>query len=391
MMTIDHICKRYSPEMALVVLVCRVFFKTAEGRDIEVYARAQNIDWSLLRRIIRVHQVRPVVFKVLSAYPGGVDAAFLDELRKDCLRIASGNLFKLEEVLKLHNALNEAGVSNIPYKGVILSHFLFDDFITRETADIDFLIEPPQFSQAQNVLNKRGYASAYQYDSKFEKQMLRSDIEMLFSRQTDAGLLKVELHWLITHRMFDIPLPLSKLLKNTQPATIANREVNIPSIHDHALALLIHHGVNDLWRSLRHVIDIAAVVSKYGDSIDWGEMARDARRYNVTHTSCVGFRLCADVLGIEAPLPFVKHETTLRVMDFMLRFPPGNWKKLSKENIKLQLALRDSFFDKFRVAAFYVRTAFVPNIRDIEAVTLPKPLYFLYYFIKPLLFAFRQR
>jgi hypothetical protein len=391
LITIDHIRQRYSPEMAFVILTCRVFFKTTAAGDIETYARAQSIDWSLLRRIIRVHQVRPVVFKVLSAYPGGIDAAFLNELRKDCLRIASGNLFKLEEVLKLHTALNETGVKNIPYKGVILSHFLFDDFITRETADIDFLIEQYQFSQAQNVLNKRGYASAYQYDSKFEKQMLRSDIEMLFSRQTDAGLLKVELHWLITHRMFDIPLPLSRLFSSTQPVRIANREVIIPCIHDHALALLIHHGVNDLWRSLRHVIDIAAVVSKYGNSIDWHKMALDCRRYNVKYTSEVGFRLCADLLGIGAPSSFVVQEGNQRVMDFLLRFPPASWKKLSKDNIKLQLSLRDSFWDKLRVSSSYLKTAFVPSIRDMEAVTLPRPLYFLYYFIKPLLFAFRQR
>ena len=388
---LHHIRQRYSPEMALVVLICRVFFKTADGREIDTYTGTQKIDWSLFRRIIRTHQVRPVVFKVLSAYPAGIDAVFLDDLRKDCLRIASGNLFKLEEVLKLHAGLSEAGVNNIPYKGVILSHFLFGDFITRETADIDFLIKPAQFSEARNILSKRGYASVYQYDAKFEKQLLRSDIEMLFARQSDAGLLKVELHWLITHRMFDIPFPLSELFGNTQTITIANRKANILGIQDHALVLLIHHGVNDLWRSLRHIIDIAAVVSKYSNSIDWNKIAADCRRYNVKHTSDVGFRLCAELLGLAAPARFATHEANQRVMDFLLHFPPSHWKKLSKENIKLQLSLRDSFWDKVRVSVSYMKTAFVPSIRDMEAVTLPRPLYFLYYFIKPLLFAFRQK
>ncbi|MCD6064924.1 MAG: hypothetical protein K0R82_2835 [Flavipsychrobacter sp.] len=390
MISIDHIAKTYSPEIALLVLVCRVEQKTNANESLTTYIAKNPIDWKLFANIVAAHQLRPVVYKVLSELAADVDAGFMSKLRIESLRIASGNLVKLDVLTKLHTALNEYGVVNIPYKGVLLSHLIYHDFVSRETADIDFLINPNDFSLANQVLLDNGYNPQYFFRPDLEKRFVEVESEMLFLKDTHNIPLKVEIHWDVTHRMMNVPIDFRQLFDNSEINQVLDKQVRMLAAEDLLVVLLIHHGVNDVWRSLRHVVDLAALLNNDASLLN-PEVEERLRQTGLLKTSAIGTQLCYDLFGVGATSPISQTNSYRSVLHNLLTFPALKKQKLSVENIRQQFLLRDNFKDQLLLAFSYARAAFTPNLRDVETLALPRRLYFLYYLLKPFLLFARRR
>ena len=383
MISITDIRKKYTPEMALVILVCRVYLGKATGAELREYLSANKIDWSLFERIITVHQVRPLIYKALSANAALVAPEFLENLRRTCFHIATGNLQKLEELTRISRLLDDNGIINVPYKGVILSYFLFGDFISRETADIDVLIDAKDFSNTREILVNDGYESKY-YNPDFAEQFLVTSHELQFKKSTASGIIKIEVHWAATNAMMNIPLPNSVILGNPSTMKLPGGTVSIFNLEHHLLVLLVHHGVNDVWRVLRHTLDITLFLDKYYAAIDWKVFHVITSKYKVRHTTEVGFLIAEQLFGVETPAPFISGSLLPgKILDNLLTFPAIRKSKLTAANLGQQLFLRDSLVDKVSVLLSYGRTGIQPNVRDMEAYPLKKHWYWLYYFIKP--------
>lgn len=369
--------------MALTILVCRVYLGKANGIELLDYVTNNAIDWQLFERIITAHQIRPLIYKTLSAHPSGIDPLFLEKLRKICFRIAKGNLQKLEELVRLNKLFSEHGVKNVPYKGVILSQFLFGDYISRETADIDFLTDAVYFSKAYDILAADGYKPRY-YNPDFERQFLRTSHELLFSKTTPSGTMQVEIHWAATNQMMHIPLPNGHIFQNLDTINLLGRDTPILNLENHFLVLLVHHGVNDIWRTLRHSLDVSLFLEKYSSAIDWDTFREATSKYKIRHTTAAGFLVSHQLFGTSIPKPFIPDAGNAdKLLQNLLRFPAIKKRKLNLENLRQQLFLRDSFTDKLRLLASYIQTGVSPNVRDMEAYPVSKKWYALYYFIKP--------
>ncbi len=391
MIDIREIKQRYTPEMALIVLVCRVYFGSAQPEEIDDYLEHNSVDWAFLERIITAHQIHPFVYKTLSVRPGNVNADFMIALRGYCRSIAAGNLQKLSELTAAYKAMKLAGALAVPYKGVLLSHMLFGDYITRETADIDFLLRPEDFSKAHAALIQLGFTSKY-YNPDFERQFLKTSHELLYRKETPSGPIKIELHWAATNHMMNIPLGNDQVLSDLQKVQLPGGEAVALSQQNHLLVLLVHHGVNDVWRVLRHGIDIALFVHKLGSDIDWPALYAATVKYKIRRTTQVGFELNHLLFGIPIPPPFATGAPLQKqIIDNILVFPSLPKPKLALSNLKQQLNLRDSTADKVRLVAEYLYTGITPNVRDMEAMPLSKGLYPLYYVAKPFRLLFRKK
>jgi hypothetical protein len=391
MTDIGEIKERYTPEMALIILICRVYFGTALPTDIDAYLENTKVDWVFLERIITSHQIHPIIYKVLSVHSGGVEAVFLAALRSYCRSIAAGNLQKLSELTIAYKAMREAGAQAIPYKGVILSNLLFGDYITRETADIDFLLKSTSFTRAAAALSALGFTPRY-YNPDFERQFLKTSHELSFSKETTSGPIKIELHWAATNHMMKVPLGNDDIMGELQSIQLMGSDVEILTLQHHLLVLLVHHGVNDVWRVLRHGLDIALFVHRLNEQIDWQALHAATVKYKICHTTQVGLQINNYLFGTAIPVPFAtKGAPPMQILDNILTFPALPKQKLDWNNLRQQLFLRDSAADKLRLLGAYIYTGIAPNVRDMEAVPLAKPLYPLYYLIKPFRLLFRKK
>jgi hypothetical protein len=274
-------------------------------------------------------------------------------------------------------------VPNVPYKGVILSWFLFGDYVSRETSDIDFLIEPVCFSEAHELLIADGYKPRY-YNPDFERQFLDTSHELLYRKKIGTGAIKIEIHWAATNKMMNIPLPNGYLFNGLQTFKISGKEIDIFTIENHLLILLVHHGVNDVWRSLRLILDVAAMIEKYGVVINWSGFKTATQKYKIRHTTEIGFLIANQLFGAEIPQGYEEKSTVPEnILNNLLTYPAIKKSKLSIDNLKQHLFLRDSIKDRLTLLGNYIFAGVKPNVRDWEAVTISKKYYGLYYLVKP--------
>lgn len=387
----EQISSRYTPEMGLVILSGRVYFHTATAADLHQFVATHTINWPLFAHMIAAHQIRPFVYKVLSAHIEDIDGAFLETLRANCFKIAAGNMLKAEELVRIAGIFSDKGIKCLAYKGVVLSNYLFSDLISRETADIDLLLQPADFRAAMALLVQDGYEVRF-YNPQFEEEFLKTSHELLFKKTTPRGTIKIELHWRVTAEMMNIPLPNDDMMSQTGTVTILGHGINVPGIKQHLLALMVHHGVNDVWRTLRHVLDLSLFAVHYGDIINDRSFVDAAGIYRIRHTTETGFRIARLLFGIPVPPVFqsAKGDLPEALINNLLEFPALPRNKLSFTNFRQQLYLRDTTGDRMRLTGAYILTGIRPNVRDMEAVSLGRKWYFLYYIIKPFRLLFRK-
>jgi hypothetical protein len=64
MIAISEIKKEYGDSsIALVVLCCRIHFKTAEISDLKDFVNDNDIDWGNFIKLCRKHRIRPLINK----------------------------------------------------------------------------------------------------------------------------------------------------------------------------------------------------------------------------------------------------------------------------------------------------------------------------------------
>jgi hypothetical protein len=380
----DDIKKRFSPEIALVILMCRLFFKNATANEIDRTVCESAIDWNLFYKLVRTHEIRPFIYKIIVDNSLRVDNEVVQRLRADSLSIATTNLERLNEMVRLSEIFFQKNIAIVPYKGVILSQHLFDDFITRETCDIDFLIKSEDFSVVREIFLTEGYRTDYYYDKEYEDIILNTGCEYQFYRSGLHGIIKIEIHWSIIHKMQDVPITNEYLFKDCKIEKILGHEITVLNQEAELLMLLIHHGVNDVWRSLRHLLDISVVLQDKSGNIDWQTIMQNTYQFKVGNVANIGLALSKELFGVIIPkVQYFDNKAVNTVIHNLLKYPLITKNKLKVANLRQQLMIRDSFIDKIHLCWKYMITGINPNIRDIEKKRLSRKWFFLHYFIKP--------
>lgn len=383
MISISDIQQRYTAEIALCVLACRACLDNAIQHQLRSFIENTEIDWTRFSEIIKTLKLKPIVAKVFIGVADILPTTYADQLQKSTMAQSAQLMQRTAEVINIHNKLKDAGIENIPYKGVILSQQLFGDNISRQSSDMDFLINPRDFAKAKSILETEGYVADY-YNPAYEKFILNTSHELILRKRKGNIGLNFELHWAITNKMLDIPITNKEVMNEKMVCRIGGVEIETFSLQNHFMVILIHHGVNDIWRSMRHAMDVALFIQLHGKFIDWEKLCANALKHKIHYTTSIGIQLAHELFGTSVPAQFSKKPAGIGViLHNMLRYPPIVKGKLKTDNIKQQLALRDSTMDKLRVIWAYVRTGITPNIRDMEAIHLPGILYPLYYIIKP--------
>lgn len=140
----------------------------------------------------------------------------------------------------------KAGVPVILIGGFAINFYK----VSRETADIDFLIDQNDYGRIRMILTEAGYDEVYT-----EKVFAR------FSNKAD------QLHFLDIDFMFVDRATLSEMIQNGKEITIAKNTFIVPSLN-HLLALKLHSiKHNPGQREYKDLLDILNLVK--GNNVDF--------------------------------------------------------------------------------------------------------------------------
>ena len=102
--------------------------------------------------------------------------------------------------------------------------------------------------------------------------------------------------------MFGVPFNNEYFFTNSGSILLMGERIPLINLRQHLMILLLHHGISDLWRNLKHVFDIAALTFKYRDELDWKKVEKDIKQWGFEKNAKVGLDLCELLFGIPFPV-----------------------------------------------------------------------------------------
>lgn len=384
MLPIHHIAQNSSAEAALLILCCRLYLNTAAREDIIDFINSHEIQWHLAWKLAGAHGIRPIVYHVSASCEEVVPAPFLHRCRQKCMQIATANLDQLKVLYELINTLKQEGIIVVPYKGLVMGQRFYGSYTARETADIDLLIKPADFPQARRLLLRLGYRERMFYDERFESYFIRTNREYKLALDKSNGeQINIELQWQPLHNLMGVPLENDYLFQSLSSETLLDTPVPVLSVTNALLLVLAHHGVADVWRKLRHVLDLAVVVQRKGDSVDWETLQQQLPTLGIERFSSAGGHLSKALFGITLPIPHrISDNLKNDLVKDVLRYPLLSTEKTNITHLLRHLKLCDSIGDRIAFIRRYLLLWLKPNMRDIAQVHLPALLFPIYYAIR---------
>lgn len=374
------------PEDELVLRCARVSVNPEEADRIAVLLQ-EDLDWEYLLAMAGRHRVVPLLYWHLDAIsPEAVPKTILDRLRNYFHGNNLRNLFLTGELLELLRAFEARGLPIIAYKGPVLAASVYGNLALREFGDLDILVRRRDVPRAEEILASAGYRPLYRLTHAQEAAFLRYHCEHPFTR--DDGRSVVDLHWEVVERHFSFPLDTERLWKRLERVPLGSGIVPTFSPEDLLLILCVH-GSKDLWEQLKLICDVAELTRAYR-GMDWERVTERAGALGGERMLFLGLFLANDLLGAALPEkvsrrvradPAVR-DLAERMRERLFRETDDQPKAFEDSPFHpLHLRMRERLWDRVR---YCVRTATTHTVGDWMALPLPRPLFFLYYGLRPI-------
>lgn len=341
---------------------------------------ASGIDFEELMRLAAQHAVRRQLLEALAALEwNGIPAS----LRRALERFAQEHLLRslafTEELCRVAQALEEAGVPFVAFKGVVLARTLYGDPAGREYNDIDIVVPHAHVNRAEDALATLGYRGI-QGDRAFRTAFLSylRQFELLSRDDRFA----VDLHWAFSGAYLPFPLAPEEVWADGASIDLGGRRIPVLSPENLAL-LLAGHGTKEQWRSLEWIADFARLIERL-DGLDWSAVHRRAVAQGCGGAVTLGAALVRDVLAMPLPAPLdalvaADGRAVRRAAALAHHLRLGLPEPESLPNFS-DLGLCDRTRDRVRAV---LGLTFTPTAGDYSAMKLPPSLWGLYRFTRP--------
>jgi hypothetical protein len=336
----------------------------------------QVADWETLLLLAQEHRVLPLLYLRLSEaeVPIPPDALSYLRIQYECNVVQS--MSNAAELIDLLNAFNQSGIPAMPFKGVVLSAYVYHDLASRAAGDLDILIRHQDLQVATGILLAKGYKRVTPKVS----PEFTDDSEDTFQRESDGMV--TELRWKLGLQKFKRDLGLTWVWKRRRTAVLASAVV--PNLDPEIMLLILcMHGAKHMWSRLIWISDVAHLLANHPD-LDWSFVIHEAKAKGLARPLALGVLLAQQVSGVTVPESILERfradkaaSKLSKRIEITLFDSPGNTRSSRVPYFIRILSFRDS------LRAIFSLRIFQPNERDSAFVPLPRSLHALYYLIRP--------
>lgn len=346
----------------------------------------EEVDWELFLGMAGEHGVAPLLFRLLEDFADLVPADVLERLHAYSRQNKLRNMLLAGELGGLMELFQENDIPVIPYKGPALAAAVYGDLGLRKAGDLDMLVRRRDLQKAGELLLARGYEMQPRLTYAQERAYLCFERERRFVHYERRQV--VELQWELMPRQFVFPLSVERLRSRLQKVEVGGAAVPSLSPEDTLLVLCVH-GTKHFWERLQWVRDVAQALEAYREEIDWELLIREAAACGSRRMLALGILLAHDLLRTDLPEKALREVERDPVVE-TLAVQVYGW--LFRDSPDSRGILEDSAFFPFHLKArerlrdkllYLARTALTPNYADWQDTPLPRPLFFLYYLLKP--------
>ena len=338
------------------------------------------LDWDKLLSLVEHHGLVPLLFQSATAFARLIPPQPFAALRLRCQQNACRALWFTQELSRVLDRMQSAGVEALAHKGPALASFLYGDVAQRQFNDLDILIWSHHVSQAKAVLASLDYQCDIEFNAAEERALLQSGYEQVFHSSHGKNLL--ELQWRILPRFYAIDFDMEKLFARSQEVRLADRFCRMLSPEDLLLTLCVHaakHG----WTQLSWLRDITQLAGMPG--LDWNYIEKETVHLGIQRIVALNLILIVRLFGKEVPTSAASSMLPLRAGDNATSALAGEILHALRNSIireteslayfRWTLRLRERRRERAR---FLWRLSSTPSIGEWKVVKLPGPLFPLY-------------
>lgn len=340
-----------------VVRACaRPSFSEAHREDVRRRVSGDT-DWAHVTRLARLHGVQPIVYRRLQE-------AFGDDLppevREHIEQYREGttfhNIFLARELARLLDRFEAHGVRALALKGPVLAQRAYGDVRLRPFVDVDVLIPEKAFERVEDLLlddQYQHYAKVQQFGEFKKKLFMKITAQCPFRR--GAGVFNLDVHVQLMPPGYYYPVPFDTFWQRSECLSIAGGAVRTFSDED-LLQILCYHGIKNQWATLKHVCDVAMLVTS--SEIEWDVVRERAEAIHGMRSLHLGLGLARDVLGAtlpEAPAEALKEDVAIQRLLPMLETVMRERHERTityAERIQMQWLTKETLATKLRYVAF---------------------------------------
>lgn len=350
---------------------------------------SDGFDWRKFAELAVHHRVHPFILRRLRlGWPTDMPQAVLNRLEAQCRNNTIRMLQLTAETGRLAGLFRERNIRMLVLKGPALSLDLYGDPALRPSGDVDLLVPFADIGEADRLLRNQGYVKDDYIRTVLGDWRWRHHHYAFFHPQTGV---KIELHW----RMHPWPArepAFDTLWERRRTMMIGGRPVELPGLEDMFL-YLASHGARHGWSRLRWLLDIDRLARQ---PLRWERVDDEARRHECAHLCGQALRLAAGLLGTPTPAGaarMAEHPRAHKLAEAALFYigrvinlhspplPPEVARYHSRHLLRLMTPRQRILF---RLSWLH------PYHADAESLPLPKNLHFLYFPLRPVIWACRK-
>jgi hypothetical protein len=250
---------------------------------------------SIERLVLSATSLSPLVYARLREKGAEAPRAMWDRLRMAYALESS----RAQEVRRASGralqVLEEAGVTPIPLRGVVLAELCYPDPALRHCHDLDLLVDPERLPTATSALTRAGFARSQSSDASRSRA----------AQFTDPSGFPITLH----RELFQIPhyaVSHEALQKRTTAGLFLGVPVRLLSLSDMLIHVCGHASCSPGRINLRWVVDAWYLTQRLTD-LDWMSFPEQVKGVRLVLPIAVMLRYLRDELA--APIPPLVVET----------------------------------------------------------------------------------
>lgn len=383
MIPLEQIIQQADLETAFLILTCRVYIETETKEALLSFLKEYDtsIDYKKVYQLAKRNRIRPVVYNVLSALPA--DTILLKKLEEDCRSVTLQGFRNLKEMEQIVALMESKGVALMPYRGALFSKMYYGDWVLRESSDIDFLVHPKNIPDILAFIKANNYHSAIAVDDYRHKYLHSNGLSIdVTSQEHKQSSIHLEFHYNISPACYAVAAHYTDFEKDRAFFKLNDRDIPVLSSTANAIMLLAHHGLNDIWVSIKYYLDIAVLLKRSTD-IDWKEVKAFCERNGYYKLSAAGLHNTELLMGISNPFSVSDKEKSLANELFPLVIFPDRYRNRKWYKLYLRIKGRDTLLWKWKTIKGLCALMLTPSTEDFKWKYFPPHLFYLYYICKP--------
>lgn len=269
--------------------------------------RASGVDASKLEMLAQRQSVAPLLYSLLQTddpWTEQVSTELRHRARRYVLERTGRNLQYTAELCAVTRLFAAAGVEIIPYKGIVLGELGYGNLNERGFSDLDFMIHRRDLPTIERLLLNRGYEPEVILPRWLRPLYFYQNCEFNYALYRDGiRIFHLEPHWVTGVGRYQVNLRMEDLLPFTERGVLHHTPMHLPTGEGLLLTTLLHHASRDPLSTLRQICDVAAILQRYADRIDWEPFLARLDRLRVLHLLLVALELTREILRLPLPDP----------------------------------------------------------------------------------------